>query len=241
MRVRQRLEVASAPTSRSSRRCPHLVAARGRGLLQAARARVPQARHQLQARQAVRAGRAHRRPACGSSLAKAARPSRPRCCSSPSAAARSRPTSATRSRASRWTAASSPTDERLPHQRAGRLRGRRHRARPAARPPRLPAGHLRRRGDRRAQPGARSTRPASRGSPTATPRSPRWASPRSRGGDSTAPTRSRRYNYNLGGNGKSQILKTAGFVKLDRARRTARSSASTWSAPGSANSSARPS
>ena len=33
---------------------------------------------------------------------------------------------------------------------------------PAARPPRLPAGHLRRRGHRRARPAARSTRPASR-------------------------------------------------------------------------------
>ena len=43
------------------------------------------------------------------------------------------------------------TDRRAAaHQPAERLRGRRHRARPAARPPRLPAGHLRRRGDRRA-------------------------------------------------------------------------------------------
>ena len=47
---------------------------------------------------------------------------------------------------------------------------------------------------------------ASRGSPTATRRSPRSASPRRRPRSSTARTRSRRYNYNLGGNGKSQIL-----------------------------------
>ena len=40
----------------------------------------------------------------------------------------------------------------LPHQRRGRLRRRRHRARPAARPPRLPAGRVRGRGDRRPLP-----------------------------------------------------------------------------------------
>ena len=61
----------------------------------------------------------------------------------------------------------------LPHQRRRRVRRRRHRPRPAAGPPRLPAGHLRRRGDRRPRPGRRSTRPASRASPTPTPRSPR--------------------------------------------------------------------
>ena len=66
----------------------------------------------------------------------------------------------------------------------------------------------------------RSTRRASRGSPTATPRSPPSASPRRRPRSSTAPTRSRRYDYNLGGNGKSQILRTTGFVKLVRAART---------------------
>ena len=40
------------------------------------------------------------------------------------------------------------------HQRARRVRGRRHRARAAAGPPRLPAGHLRGRGDRGTEPGA---------------------------------------------------------------------------------------
>ena len=43
------------------------------------------------------------------------------------------------------------------------------------------------------------------------------------------------YEYNLGGNGKSQILKTAGLRQAGPRRRTARSSASTWSAPGSAS------
>ena len=50
------------------------------------------------------------------------------------------------------------TDERLAHQRPRRLRRRRHRPRPAARAPRLPAGHLRRRGDRRPQPDRRRGR-----------------------------------------------------------------------------------
>ena len=58
---------------------------------------------------------------------------------------------------------------------------------------------------------------------------------------STAPTRSRPLTYDLGGNGKSQILKTAGLRQARRAARTAPSSASTWSATGSASSSARPS
>ena len=40
--------------------------------------------------------------------------------------------------------------------------------------------------------------------------------------------------YDLAGNGKSQILKTAGAVKLV-AQRTARWSACTWSAAGSAS------
>ena len=43
-------------------------------------------------------------------------------------------------------------------QHPGRLGRRRHRPRPAARAPRLPAGHLRRRGDRRPQPGRRRRR-----------------------------------------------------------------------------------
>ena len=47
--------------------------------------------------------------------------------------------------------------------------------------------------------------------------------------------------YDLAGNGKSQILMTAGLRQAGPARPTARSSASTWSAPGSASWSARPS
>ena len=108
------------------------------------------------------------------------------------------------------------TDERLPHQRRGRVRRRRHRPRPAAGPPRLPAGHLRGRGDRRPRPRRRSTRPASRGSPTPTPRSPPSASPRRRPREQYGDDAVETLTYDLGGNGKSQILKTQGFVKLVR-------------------------
>ena len=64
-------------------------------------------------------------------------------------------------------------------------------------------------------PQRRSTRPASPGSPTPTPRSPRSASTRTAPASSTAPT-VETLTYDLGGNGKSQILKTQGFVKLVR-------------------------
>ncbi len=101
------------------------------------------------------------------------------------------------------------------HQRRGRLRRRRHRPRPAAGPPRLRPRHLRGRGDRRPQPGRRSSTRASRGSPTATPRSPPWASPR-QAEEAYGADQVEALEYNLGGNGKSQILGTAGFVKLVR-------------------------
>ena len=78
----------------------------------------------------------------------------------------------------------------LPHLGRGRLGGRRHRPRAPARAPRLRAGHLRRRVDRRALAGRRSSRARSPGSPTASPRSRRSASPRSRPARRTA-TRSR--------------------------------------------------
>ena len=47
--------------------------------------------------------------------------------------------------------------------------------------------------------------------------------------------------YDLAGNGKSQILKTAGRGQAGRRRRTAPWSACTWSAAGSASCSPRPS
>jgi dihydrolipoamide dehydrogenase len=55
---------------------------------------------------------------------------------------------------------------------------------------------------------------------------------------STARTRSRPYEYNLGGNGKSQILGTSGFVKVVR-REDGPSWGSTWSVPAWASRSAR--
>ena len=157
------------------------------------------------------AGRHRRR----TSPSRTARPSRPSCCSSPSAAARSPPGWASRSRASPWTAASSLTDERLRTNVARRLRRRRHRPRPAARAPRLPAGHLRRRGDRRPQPRRHRRRRASRGSPTASPRSPRSASPRRRPRRSTATT-SRSTSTTSAATARARSSATAGFVKLVR-------------------------
>ena len=76
------------------------------------------------------------------------RRSRPICCWSRSDAGPSPRSSATRSTASRWSAASCSTDERC-HTNVDDLGGRRHRPRAAAGPPRVPAGHLRRRGHRR--------------------------------------------------------------------------------------------
>ena len=77
----------------------------------------------------------------------------------------------------------------LPHQRPDRLRRRRPHPDPAAGPRRLRRGHPRRRAGRRPRARARSTTPASRGSPTPTPRSPRSASPRRRPRRSTARSR----------------------------------------------------
>ena len=54
---------------------------------------------------------------------------------------------------------------------------------------------------------------------------------RPRSGTATVET----LTYDLGGNGKSQILKTPGVRQAGPGARTARSSASTWSAPGSAS------
>ena len=120
------------------------------------------------------------------------------------------------------------------HRRRQHLRRRRHRARPAARPPRLPAGHLRRRGDRRPEPGRhrRGRHPAGH-----------LLRP---GGRLGRPDR---------GQGQGAVRRRQGHdVQLQPRRqrqepdpqdrrassswsgsRTARSSACTWSAPGSAS------
>ena len=125
--------------------------------------------------------------------------------------------SATRRPASRWTAASSsPTSAAAPTSPSVYAVGDIV-PEPAARARRLRRGHLRRRGDRRPRTRRRSTTPASRGSPTASPRSPRSASPRPRPRRSTATTGRDARPTTSAGNGKSQILKTAGFVKLVRA------------------------
>ena len=87
LRVRQRLAVLRRRgDDRRGAAAPG--AARGRAGVQGAGARLPQARHRLRARRAVRRGREHRHRRHGSRW-RTARRSRPSCCSSPSAAARS--------------------------------------------------------------------------------------------------------------------------------------------------------
>ena len=102
---------------------------------------------------------------------------------------------------------------RVAHQRAERLRHRRHRRRTPVGAPGISARHLRRRAHRRSRGRSSSPTSASRGSPTAIPRSPRSGSPKSRARE--------RYGegvetvtYDLAGNGRSQILKASGAVKL---------------------------
>ena len=110
------------------------------------------------------------------------------------------------------------TNDRLETSLPGRLRRRRHRVRPAARAPQLPAGHLRRRGDRRAEPRdrLRHEHPAdhllrARGHVRRPDRGRRRSS-------STAATRCRRYDYSLAGNAKSEILDTSGSIKVVRVK-----------------------
>ena len=189
-------------------------AERGRARQQGARAGVPQARHQLQDRRAVRRRHPerHRRhgtlengetieadlllvavgrgpDTAGLGLRGGRRHGRPRL------------------RAHRRAAA---------HQRRRRLCRRRHRPRPAARAPRLRPGHLRGRGDRRPGPRAHRRRPASRGSPTASPRCASVGLTEAQAVERYGDDKVESYEYNLGGNGKSQILGTAGFVKVVR-------------------------
>ena len=104
----------------------------------------------------------------------------------------------------------------LPHQRRGRLRGRRHRARPPARPPRL---RSRASSSPSRSPGSSPTPIDEAGIPRVTYCDPEVASVglteaqrRATYGDDEVET----LTYDLGGNGKSQILKTQGFVKLVR-------------------------
>ena len=93
-RVRQRLDVLRHQGDhRRGAAAPG--AAGGRGQLQAAGAGLPSPRDRLQAGRPVRAGGAHRQRRPGVTW-RAARRWRPSCCWSRSAAARSRPTSATR-------------------------------------------------------------------------------------------------------------------------------------------------
>ena len=236
-RVRQRVAVVRRRGHHHRGAAPAR-AGRGRGVVQGARAGLPQAQDRRSDRHAVRERRA-RTDTASRSPSRAATTSRPTSCWSRSAAARPPTASGTRSRASRWTAAScSPTSGCAPTSRASTPSA--TSSRPAAGPPRLPAGHLRGRGDRRARP-----RPDRRGRhPRVTYCDPEVASV----GLTEAQAREEQYGddevetltYDLGGNGKSQILKTQGFVKLVR-RKDGPSSASTWSAPASASSSARPS
>ena len=97
------------------------------------------------------------------------------------------------------------------HEPAGRVRGRRHRPRPPARPSRLRAGHLHRRGHRGAEPAGDRRG----GDPRVTYCEPEVASvglteaqARESYGDVQTLT------YDLAGNGKSQILQTQGAIKL---------------------------
>ena len=126
------------------------------------------------------------------------------------------------------------------HEPARRLRRRRHRPRPPARAPRLPAGHLRGRGHRRARPHpdrrdrhppGHLLRPRGR-----LRRAHRGGRPvdvrRRRGGDADLRPRRQRQEPDPAGRRASSS---------SCAPRTARSSACTWSARGSASSSARPS
>ena len=150
---------------------PRLVAAGGRGVVEGARAGLPQARHRLPDRHAVPERQDHRRRR-GRHRRRWRRP-RGRAAAG---RGRSRPghRRAGLRRAGRHDGPRLRGRRRaVPHQPRQRLGGRRHRAGAAAGPPRLPAGDLRGRGDRRPRARGRSTSPASRGSPTPTRRSPR--------------------------------------------------------------------
>ena len=191
---------------------PRLVAGRGRGHLQAARALLPQAEDRLPHRRPLRRRRAEgrRRDRRRSSPAT---PSRPTCCWWPSAAGRSPPVSATRRPAWRWTAASSsPTSAAAPTSTACSPSGT---SSPACSSP--TAASPRASSSPRRSPGSTPRAIDELGIPRVTYCDPEIASV----GLTEAQARERyaeveTYDYNLGGNGKSQILQTQGFVKLVR-------------------------
>ena len=109
-------------------------------------------------------------------------------------------------------------------------------ARPAAGARRVRRGHPGRRAAGRAERHARSTTTACRGSPTATRRSPRWASPRRMAAERGIETTE--FTYDLAGNGKSRSCRPRARRRSSRPRGgppPARCSACTWSAPGSAS------
>ena len=231
LRVRQRLALLRRRGHhRRGAAAPR--AARGRGSVQAARARVPQARHRLQARRAVRRRREDRERRARS---------------------RSRAASTIEAELLLVAVGRGPVTEGLGYeevgvaidrgfvgrratadQRADDLRGRRPRPDPAARARRLRRGHPRRRAARRPQPGADRLRRHPAGH-LLRPRGRLGGPHRGQGQGEVRRRRVETLTYDLAGNGKSQILKTAGLRQAGPRRRTARSSASTWSAAGSAS------
>ena len=118
-----------------------------------------------------------------------------------------------------------PTDERLPHQRRRRLCRRRHRARPPARPPRASP---RASSSPRRSPDCTPAPIVESGIPRVTYCDPEIASV----GLTEAQAREQHgevetYEYNLGGNGKSQILRHPGLRQARAGEGRTRSSACT--------------
>ena len=150
-RVRQRVAVVRRRGD-DRRGTPPARRRRGRGVLEGARAHVQEARDRDAHRHAVPVGQGDRRRRRGDGRGRrrdrgraAARGGRSRAVDRRPGLRRAGRRDGARVRAHRRP---------LPHQPRRRVRRRRHRPRPPARPPRLPAGHLRGRGDRRPGPGA---------------------------------------------------------------------------------------
>ena len=109
------------------------------------------------------------------------------------------------------------TDERLRTNLPECLRRRRHRSRPAAGPSRVPARHLRGRGDRRAEPRGHPAPPI----PIFTYCDPQIASvglTEAKAAEVHGADNIETFVYDLAGNPKSQILRTAGGVKAVRVK-----------------------
>ena len=181
-RDRRRVRLASgspsASTSRSSRRCPHLVPNEDATLVKAFERAFRKRGIKLQP--GVLLPASSRTTTASRSRSRTARRSKPTCCSSPSAAARVTAGLGYEEPASPSTAASSsPTSACTPASATSTPSATSSPAcswRTAA-----SAGHLRRRGDRRPE-ARRSSSRASRASPTPIPRSPRSGSRRRRQG-----------------------------------------------------------